>query len=64
METTTQKAENNKVERAPSKSNAVKGLATTAKNLKKAGLINDEDYKKLQELHKKVMKQWVGEDLF
>lgn len=64
MKNNTTTVENGKAERLPSKSSTVKGFKTNIKNLKTCGLINDEDFKKLTEIHKKVMKQWIGEEIF
>lgn len=64
METNTTQVENSKAERLPSKSSTVKGFKTNIKNLKTTGLINEADFKTLVELHKKVMKQWLGEEMF
>lgn len=57
---TLNKVDNRKV----SKSGTVKSLKGVIVNLKLAGLVNTEDEKKLKEIYQKVVKQWVGEDLF
>lgn len=47
-----------------SKSQVVKSFGNNCKKLIELGLVNEADGKKLKELHKKVVTQFLGLDLF
>jgi len=50
-------------ERKVGKASTLKSFAVTVKNVRDAKLLNEEDCKKLKELHEKAVKQYLGYEI-